>query len=371
MRRAFYPLLVASQTIPPVAIAPILVVWFGFGIGPKLAPDRADLLLPDHGQHARRAALGRSRPDQDDADARSDQRAQTLRRAEFPWALPFAFSGARIAVAVAVIGAVFAEWAGADDGLGHLIQVSQRRALDRPDLRRHRRALGDGDRPVRGARARRAPRRQLERGTRSMSLPPRSAAPPASVLHSPSAWRPAARSPRTSVTAEAQPFDLALDFYVNPDHAGIYMGIEQGFFDARGPRRRRRGSPPTRPPRSRRSPPGAPTWRSPTSPRCCSPASRAWTCRRGGAGRRAADLAHHPARRPAIAEIPPTCSGKTVATAGHPLPVGLPRDDPGRGRGSTATPSRRSASASTCCRRSSAARPTRSWAASGTSRASI
>jgi ABC-type nitrate/sulfonate/bicarbonate transport system permease component len=36
LRRAFYPLLVASQTIPPVAIAPILVVWFGFGIGPKL-----------------------------------------------------------------------------------------------------------------------------------------------------------------------------------------------------------------------------------------------------------------------------------------------------------------------------------------------
>ena len=36
MRRAFYPLLVASQAIPPVAIAPILVVWFGFGLGPKL-----------------------------------------------------------------------------------------------------------------------------------------------------------------------------------------------------------------------------------------------------------------------------------------------------------------------------------------------
>src|SRR5262249_61028988 len=36
LRRAFYPLLVASQTIPPVAVAPILVVWFGFGLGPKL-----------------------------------------------------------------------------------------------------------------------------------------------------------------------------------------------------------------------------------------------------------------------------------------------------------------------------------------------
>ena len=37
LRRAFYPLLVASQTIPIIVIAPILVVWFGFGIGPKLA----------------------------------------------------------------------------------------------------------------------------------------------------------------------------------------------------------------------------------------------------------------------------------------------------------------------------------------------
>ena len=88
MRRAFYPLLVASQTIPTVAVAPILVVWFGFGIGPKLAADRADLLLPDHGQHARRAALGRSRPDQDDADARSvarpDRCAGPSSRGPFP-----------------------------------------------------------------------------------------------------------------------------------------------------------------------------------------------------------------------------------------------------------------------------------------------
>ena len=37
LRRAFYPLLVASQTVPVIAIAPILIVWFGFGIGPKLA----------------------------------------------------------------------------------------------------------------------------------------------------------------------------------------------------------------------------------------------------------------------------------------------------------------------------------------------
>ena len=52
LRRAFYPLMVASQAIPILVIAPILVVWFGFGIGPKLVGRRADLLLPDRRGHA-------------------------------------------------------------------------------------------------------------------------------------------------------------------------------------------------------------------------------------------------------------------------------------------------------------------------------
>jgi ABC-type nitrate/sulfonate/bicarbonate transport system permease component len=122
-RRAVYPLLVASQTIPIVVLAPILVVWFGFGIFPKLliialicffpitvnAYDGLRSVDPDLLKMMRTLGAGRG---------------QTLRRAELPWALPFIFSGAKIAVAVAVIGAVFAEWAGADSGLGHLILVS-------------------------------------------------------------------------------------------------------------------------------------------------------------------------------------------------------------------------------------------------------
>ncbi|MDP9188949.1 MAG: ABC transporter permease [Actinomycetota bacterium] len=123
LRRAFYPLLVASQTIPPVAVAPILVVWFGFGIGPKLLLIALICFFPitvntldglrsvDPELIKMMRTLGASR-------------AQTLRRAEFPWALPFAFSGAKVAIAVAVIAAVFAEWAGSNEGLGHLILVS-------------------------------------------------------------------------------------------------------------------------------------------------------------------------------------------------------------------------------------------------------
>ena len=53
------------------------------------------------------------------------RRSLTLRRVEIPSALPFLFSGAKIAAAVSVIGAVFGEWSGADAGLGHLILVAQ------------------------------------------------------------------------------------------------------------------------------------------------------------------------------------------------------------------------------------------------------
>jgi putative hydroxymethylpyrimidine transport system permease protein len=128
LRRALYPLLVASQTVPPVTIAPILVVWFGFGLGPKLVfvalicffpitvntLDGLRSVDPDLIKMMR--TIGASR-------------GQILLRGEGPSALPFAFSGAKIAMAVAVIGAVFAEWAGSDSGLGHLILVSSSELL--------------------------------------------------------------------------------------------------------------------------------------------------------------------------------------------------------------------------------------------------
>jgi putative hydroxymethylpyrimidine transport system permease protein len=121
LRRAFYPLLIASQTVPIVVIAPILVVWLGFGIGPKLVIialicffpitvntlDGLRSVDPDLLKMMRTLDAGR---------------LQTLRRVEGPSALPYFFSGAKIAVAVAVIGAVFGEWAGSSSGLGHLIQ---------------------------------------------------------------------------------------------------------------------------------------------------------------------------------------------------------------------------------------------------------
>jgi putative hydroxymethylpyrimidine transport system permease protein len=124
LRRAFYPLLMASQTVPVIAIAPILVVWLGFGIGPKLAiialvcffPITVNML---DGLRSVDPELPRMMRTLDAS------RAQILRRVEIPSALPFLFSGAKIAAVISVIGAVFGEWSGADEGLGHLILVAQ------------------------------------------------------------------------------------------------------------------------------------------------------------------------------------------------------------------------------------------------------
>jgi putative hydroxymethylpyrimidine transport system permease protein len=122
LRRAVYPLVVASQAVPVVVIAPILVIWFGFGITPKLVVIALICFFPvvvntldglegvDREQVKMMRTLGASRLD-------------LLRRLELPSALPFLFSGAKVAVAVAVIGAVFGELVGSDAGLGHAIQV--------------------------------------------------------------------------------------------------------------------------------------------------------------------------------------------------------------------------------------------------------
>jgi ABC-type nitrate/sulfonate/bicarbonate transport system permease component len=121
LRRAFYPLLVASQTVPIVAIGPILIVWFGYGIAPKLwivalicfFPITVNTLDGLRSVDPEATKMMRS------LDA---SRGQILGRVEAPSALPYFFSGAKIAVTVAVIAALFGEWAGAESGLGVLIR---------------------------------------------------------------------------------------------------------------------------------------------------------------------------------------------------------------------------------------------------------
>ena len=123
-RRAFYPLLVGSQAIPIIAVAPVLVVWFGFGVGPKLAIIALVCFFPVtvntlDGLRAVDPELPKLMRTLDAG------RRQTLARVEIPSALPNFFSGAKIAVAVAVIAAVFGEWAGSDSGLGYVLIQSE------------------------------------------------------------------------------------------------------------------------------------------------------------------------------------------------------------------------------------------------------
>ncbi|MEA2288225.1 MAG: putative hydroxymethylpyrimidine transport system permease protein [Solirubrobacteraceae bacterium] len=120
LRRGTYPLLVASQAVPIVIIAPLLVVWFGFGIVPKLAIIALVCFFPI--VVTTLDALGSVDPDRIKLLRTLDaSRWQAFRWAEAPAALPAALSGAKIAVAVAVIGAVFAEYSGSSEGLGHLM----------------------------------------------------------------------------------------------------------------------------------------------------------------------------------------------------------------------------------------------------------
>jgi putative hydroxymethylpyrimidine transport system permease protein len=120
LRRGAYPLLVASQAVPIVIIAPLLVVWFGFGMVPKLVIIALVCFFPV--VVTTLDALAAVDPDQLKLMRTLDaSRWQAFRWAEAPAALPAALSGAKIAVAVAVIGAVFAEYAGSSEGLGHLM----------------------------------------------------------------------------------------------------------------------------------------------------------------------------------------------------------------------------------------------------------
>jgi ABC-type nitrate/sulfonate/bicarbonate transport system permease component len=120
LRRAAYPLLVASQAIPILILAPILVVLFGYGITPKLIVVALVCFFPI----TVNALDGLRSVDSEAIKLMRTlyaSRWQIFRRLEVPTSLPYLFSGAKIAAAIAVIGAVFGEWVGASSGLGHEI----------------------------------------------------------------------------------------------------------------------------------------------------------------------------------------------------------------------------------------------------------
>jgi NitT/TauT family transport system permease protein len=121
IERAIYPWLVVSQMIPIPALAPVVVLWTGFDIRPKLIVVALVTFFPiavntiDGLRATDPELVGLLR-------TLGARRGQILRIARLPNALPYVFSGLRVAAAFAVLGAVFAEWAGTSSGgLGYLL----------------------------------------------------------------------------------------------------------------------------------------------------------------------------------------------------------------------------------------------------------
>jgi len=126
----FYPLLVALQSVPKVALAPILLIWLGTGLASKLAvvwlvaffPIIIDTAAGLRATPRELVELGRSL---------NASPWQMFIKVQFPAALPFVITGAKVAITLAVIGAVIAEFVSSSEGLGYLL-LSATSQLDTP-----------------------------------------------------------------------------------------------------------------------------------------------------------------------------------------------------------------------------------------------
>lgn len=128
--RLAWPLLLVVQAFPVFVIAPLLVVWFGFGMGSKIIMASIIIFFPVASTFA--DGLDRTDPEILDAVAlTSATRWQTLRYIRLPLAMPALASGLRIAAPLAPLGAVVGEWVGASAGLGFvMVQANARMQTD-------------------------------------------------------------------------------------------------------------------------------------------------------------------------------------------------------------------------------------------------
>ena len=130
VEKALAPFLVASQAVPVFAVAPLLVVWLGYGMASKVLMAAVIIFFPitvnllegfkscDHEFRVLFQLMGAGF-------------WKTLRLLYWPWALPHFFAGLKVGVSVATIGAVIGEWVGAQQGLGYLmIQANARLDVD-------------------------------------------------------------------------------------------------------------------------------------------------------------------------------------------------------------------------------------------------
>jgi len=125
IKSAFSPLLIISQNIPIIVLAPLFLVWFGYGVFPKIivvilvcffpivVSMTTGLVETDRGLYNYMRMIGASR-------------RQIFTKLELPFSLPYLFSGMKISATYSVMGAVIAEWLGASSGLGHYMVISSK-----------------------------------------------------------------------------------------------------------------------------------------------------------------------------------------------------------------------------------------------------
>jgi NitT/TauT family transport system permease protein len=123
LRRVIYPVLLTLQSVPKVAIAPLLLLWVGYGLQSNIIVAATVAFFPI----VINTATGLEPVDAELLELTRSLDAGTLRvfwRVRLPWALPYIFSSLKVAITLAVIGAIVAEFIGADKGLGYLILTS-------------------------------------------------------------------------------------------------------------------------------------------------------------------------------------------------------------------------------------------------------
>ena len=120
LRRIIYPIVLLSQFVPKLAIAPLIIVWFGFSITPKVIVTALICLFPILIDSV--VGLEASDPRLLDLMHTYDaNRWQVFRKIRLPTAAPHIFAGLKVGITLATIGAIVAEWISAEAGLGYLV----------------------------------------------------------------------------------------------------------------------------------------------------------------------------------------------------------------------------------------------------------
>jgi NitT/TauT family transport system permease protein len=131
LERFLSPYIVASQSVPIVALAPLLIVWFGFGLLSKMLVCALTIFFPV----LINTIVGLRSVEEELMDLMRSLRAsrwQVLRYLELPAALPVLLGGLKVGVTLSVIGAVVGEFAQSDRGLGFLVNLANRGLFDTP-----------------------------------------------------------------------------------------------------------------------------------------------------------------------------------------------------------------------------------------------